>query len=737
MNLSQDILERDLDAFSDPATSSEVQKGSTSFRVEFTREGHKWVLEINRDTGKVRATREDDSPFFFPSLSSLLASASFADLGALRRVQKSLLNDFSTNSLIPPNGFLNASTPLTTDFQLGDISFPEPPDHHTDRRIQIILMDGPAGVGKTSLIRKLVAERARSVGTQKSRPLLLHVSSLGKRLVSLPDLLAYTLQTLRAKITYDQVPVLVRHDLLHIAIDGFDELANAEGYENAWMALRDFLDETMWGGPIILAGRDTFISQQTFHEKLKIFGSPIDLRYLRLTTTPPSQAKSWLMAQHGWQQEDLEKEIANSIFCEGSYALRPYFLSILAPEKGWQRFEQSDAVVRTFLIERFLEREAGKIGTKITLSPEEAVNRLTRLFEEVAMEMSSQEAETIDLGFLELAVQVAFEGVPDVEIFVNRIGSVALLEMSEDQKNHRRFPHTEILNHFLATAIMHHIAQEKFIPSALRRTPLGTDFLRIFQDHIATEEPANIQHFISDLEDLLKQERSFDRLQGNVAAILLATMAETLSKEPRHLKNVDVQNACFSGVAVPCIFQHVTLYRWDIRGADLSNVTFDQCLVHHLIVDQTTHFSQQPPRILQLEVHNMDGTSNPLHNVSEINVWVQQHQDPVELQNPYNLQNVNQEAMELLDRTCRRMRQHHYIKLHREDDEGRKLVNNSLWNRIRAILGDRIRSVGNLGGKGPPAESIHIVEAESLLAERYDPATIGKGGIWDQVANIS
>ena len=57
----------------------------------------------------------------------------------------------------------------------------------------------------------------------------------------LQDLIAFSLQTLRLNVTYDQVPVLARHGLVSIAIDGFDELGDPNGYDLAWGQVNDLI----------------------------------------------------------------------------------------------------------------------------------------------------------------------------------------------------------------------------------------------------------------------------------------------------------------------------------------------------------------------------------------------------------------------------------------------------------------------------------------------------------------
>ena len=112
--------------------------------------------------------------------------------------------------------------------------------------VRVMLIDGPAGIGKTKLIEFLTASRADRFRTT-GRPLVLHVQSRGRVLTFLQDLIAFSLQRLRLEVTFDQLPVLVRHGLVTLAIDGFDELGDPNGYDLAWGQVNEPLAKSVFG----------------------------------------------------------------------------------------------------------------------------------------------------------------------------------------------------------------------------------------------------------------------------------------------------------------------------------------------------------------------------------------------------------------------------------------------------------------------------------------------------------
>ena len=149
-------------------------------------------------------------------------------------------------------------------------------------------------------------------------------------LTFLQDLIAFSLQTLRLRVTYDQLPVLVRHGLVSLAIDGFDELGDPNGYELAWGQVNDLVNEVRGQGTLILAGRETFIGRERLMDSIKTLSAERDvIDVLSLKPPAPGVAKRWLKeSEKGWSDEDLDA--VEELFEPDSYTLRPFFLAQLA-----------------------------------------------------------------------------------------------------------------------------------------------------------------------------------------------------------------------------------------------------------------------------------------------------------------------------------------------------------------------------------------------------------------------
>ena len=73
-------------------------------------------------------------------------------------------------------------------------------------------------------------------------------------------------------MTFDQLPVLVRHGLVTLAIDGFDELGDPNGYDLAWGQVNELVTQIRGKGTLILAGRETFIGRERVSKQITSLG---------------------------------------------------------------------------------------------------------------------------------------------------------------------------------------------------------------------------------------------------------------------------------------------------------------------------------------------------------------------------------------------------------------------------------------------------------------------------------
>lgn len=718
------LLKRDLAPFADPATDIKLTESSKTSRLQLVRNGLSLDYLLLHDDLSLLARHAGDKKII--SVRSLLASPEFADIRNLVATQNRIYRDFDVETLIPPEGELDGRkfalqtfSRLITPSQTRD----------TNQGLRVILLDGPAGVGKTSLIQRLLVQRARAAQDSSTAPPILQIESRGKRLSSLDDVLAQSLQLIRARFTFDQLPSLIRHGLIQLAIDGFDELVDSEGYRDAWFALRDFFETTMYGGPIILAGRDTFFDEQKFAAQIGQSNQASELNHARLSEVSPTSAKKWL-ALRGWSQKELEDSYTDLVLRPGSYTLRPYFLHELAKAGNWSNIESRDLTPRAYLVEQFLDRECRILSEKVEIVHESLKTQLTSIFEEVAVEMADTESDVVDLSFLQMATELAFAeflSTSDVAKLRHKSGSFALLA-SDAREGFRRFPHSEISYHFLSRALLRIISTSEPI-RFLRRGILGSDLLAIFAENFLSSTDTQAGAFVVALERNFGRESTFDRLPDNTASLLLTSLCREVSGRSLSYCDMQASNVFFFGDVSSSRLERIKIQRLDAAEASLVALVFKDCEIVNLHVDETTRFGTTAPMVHQLHLKTPKGAVRSTFDPEEISSWIKAHSANTSTKKAENFV-----ALALLDKVCRVMLRQHMIKDHDTDAHG-KLLRVRYWAEIEQILSEA-DMLNRLHGKnmaGTNAPLVRMKDPFSLLANRSGGAF---GAVWKKVAAI-
>lgn len=365
--------------------------------------------------------------------------------------------------------------------------------------VRIMLIDGPAGIGKTTFIESLARSRAEKflqpMGRTR-RPLILHVQSRGRVLTFLQDLIAFSLQRLRLAVTFDQFPVLVRHGLVTMAIDGFDELGDPNGYDLAWSQVNELIDHVRGAGTLILAGRETFFDRKRVRDKLEKLRRQDGVDDLSLQLPEPAAAKRWLVRHGEWTEDTIEKDVG-ILFERGSYALRPVFLRQLAAPEAVSLIRDSHAQhTLSFLVDLMIRREAGKFGNPVESVMDEEQRRgyVWSFLREVARYLADDQTEALEDRVVAWLAEVAApEGITaeTLGIIKNRAAVMAFLA-NDDLPGYRRFVHSQVFNHVLANVTIDTISNSKDeMPKYIRRNLLGADFLTSFSDLILYHAESN------------------------------------------------------------------------------------------------------------------------------------------------------------------------------------------------------------------------------------------------------
>jgi NACHT domain len=721
MNLLVNALIDELAVFADVGTVPPKQESyGNSTILRFVKNGEPVALRFEED-GSVFERRGGGEEEKHSSYRALLASDGFANLRVWASSQYDFLRQtVDEERLLPFEGVLaakgEAAQPTTLEAVEQHLSSP-PRDEGTN--IRVLLVDGPAGIGKTALIERLAYRRARDYRTT-GRPLVLHVKSRGRILTYLQDLMAFSLQTLRrVPVTFDQVPVLVRHGLVVLAIDGFDELADPNGYDNAWAQVRDLAQQIEGDGALILAGRETFIGRDRLLKAVPRLATPTsNVAILTLQPVKPHTATQWLKRQ-GWNDEQIKTAEDWEFFEEGSYALRPFFLAQLAELAG-PAAEALPSYPLAFLVARMVEREATKFGEQVerSLSLPQRKQFVYDLLGEVARDMAENQTDSIDEESLRWIVELVLgqEIDPDVSaILKNRAAVVAFLQ-NDDRAGRRKFAHTELFNFFLADTTISAVCKQE-IPKFLRRNILGSDFLIIFGMVLASSRVDRVKQFLETSAPLAMSYGSIDRGGRNVGALLFAALPVANATDNFVIRAVDVDDAVITGTAQAALISNVTVNQLDAKEADVSAVRFENCNVAALVAADISRVSSSFPDVAWIELVE-PGSERSIMDEKEIRAWIDRHgRLREEEQSGLPTKVLEHGLYRLLQRVCRVMLRQHWIRSD-GDDYVTKLVADSWWGRLQELLSENglLQVKQNKPASGPPSSFFHIRHAREILA---------------------
>jgi hypothetical protein len=696
-----------------------VTESGGKLTLKMMRDARQLKLIIDSDTGKVQSTSGTGAAKYHASLSSLLASDVIANLARWADAQRDLLRRDSPreSKLIPIAGETHAGIEVRS---LEDIDGLINSQARSGDSTEILLIDGPAGIGKTTLIENIALKRAESYKAN-GQPLILHVKSRGRVLSNLQDLMAFSLQTLRSSITYDQLPILVKHGLIILAIDGFDELADPNGYESAWGQVGELVSMVRGRGTLILSGRDTFISRERLVRDVKaIKGSDVVVG-LTLSGPTPRQAEEWLTRVHQWTSASFSLPAVSSLFEEDSFALRPVFLKILGEFVRPKSIrDKPDGFLTPLLVRLMAEREAKLFGdaARAALGDEGLFNYVIEFMHEVARDMADSQTEALDPSTLLWLSEAALgSGFPnDIASLIANRSSVISFLINDDRPGFKAFMHSHLQSYFLARVAAKAISSGD-IPKFVRRNILGSEFLTVFGDVAAqlhAESAFDVDTFVRESIRVSQKQGQLDRGMRNVAALVLA-VTPLLSKDSKvTLVDYQVDESVIRGTSANCVLEGVVINQLDVRGADIRLITFSRCSVLHLVADESTVLPDSFPSPKLLTVGNV----REYAELPEIDLWIDSHGRSVGLVNETQIVTERlkaHSAYKLLSKACR-FRQYWLRTI--GDEHAARVLDDPLWETVAAALRkyDFIREEDR-PASGRPSTFVHIKHRDRILAE--------------------
>jgi hypothetical protein len=709
-------LASDLSAFADIGTDAPtVEQTVDGYVILLIRLGERSELSINSTTGAISEKFGAGEEIKYINAKALFASERYGNLREWAKKQSAFLHADSAlnadalevlgvlNNALAEVGLSEVDETLVQEQALGST--------------RVLLIDGPAGIGKTHFLATLARRRADNYVLNR-RPLVLHVQSRGRTLSYVVDLIAYSLQRLRLDIMFDQVPVLAKYGLVTLAIDGFDELADPDGYDLAWSQINDLIASLRGSGSIILAGRETFIGRQRVIKDISSLRDGID-EISVLTLQPPTKVKAidWLKKQ-GWSPEQVDA--TEQLFEPSSLALRPFFLSTLADSAIASRISNTSATsILSILVDAMIDREVTKFGEAVEaeLSVDKRKKYLKTLMQEVARDLADNLSVSVSDPTLAFLVDVSLpEGVSDsVRRILKGRSSVIAFLTNDDRPGYRRFFHDKFYEYFLSEVLIDTISKGQ--PSKpVSRNIFGSSYLDTFATVLLFSVTSDTsKEFLSGGLQLLNVYPDIDRTRRNVSALLLASLSIADAISVFSLNSVEIDEARFSGTAAEASLTNAFISQFDCRGGDISRVKFSDCSVITLIADAQTILPEGFP--VPVRVRDISSGGETLSEPDEIATWISQHLEnqperPVGLI-PKGMR--DHPAIKLLGRACR---SRSYWLRRSDDVHALKILDDEWWPVIQKALSDSdLLRVEQRDASGTGSPFIHIRQSGEILAE--------------------
>ncbi|MCY1669958.1 ATP-binding protein [Novosphingobium sp. SL115] len=553
----------------------------------------------------------------------------------------------------------------------------------------LLLIEGPAGVGKTTIVRETALLRAETFDGSTS--LILQIISRGRVLQNIGDLIAFTLQDVRSNLTINQLKSLIRHGLITLAIDGFDELSDPNGFKTAWSGLNSLIEDVRGAATFLLAGRETFVSTEMMLRQLTSFKTEHDrLATLSLNDPQPEDARQWLLDKEGWDYSVLNGEFVEPIFVKGSYALRPFFLDVIAREPEALKDDTPPASdLLSYLVDIMIHREGSKFLAELDPPNREMATALYeefvgRFLEEVARDLAENQSESIAEDALELLATVAAEGLlPDDQIAAVAHRAHTVVFLAKDLRaGHVRFAHEQLLQHFLARETLRSVGDGE-TPRYVRRNLFGREALEVF-GHVARGKAELASQFLREVRAAIAKP-SRDRTNTNLAVLGIAAACATAPDDANLLiQGISVNELYFPFAAPDGITIRDTMISILYAGsADLRHVKFESgTFISTLEINEQTQLPLPMPKYIKPQtLVRREGTTT----------------DPREIQSFFEAYNPadaddglawQPEVAELLGRIERYRTFWLGTNLDDTDALGRRIISHQDWPKVYAALQD-------------------------------------------------
>lgn len=339
-------------------------------------------------------------------------------------------------------------------------------DSYIGTKLSFVTAD--AGHGKSMLLHHFQTQQAKKYIEGRSKFLFWHIDLNGRDLVRLNEAIMFELNELRfGGLYYSSILTLIRHKMIILGIDGFDELLAEMGGEMALSSITHLLEQMDGRGVIIAASRRTFFNSQDYAKRVGLLKSQTcEFNELRICNWEKEQCVKYLET-YTYGQDEYEKLLEVLKDTKHPLLERPYLFTKLvsmsydAGESPASFISNGDSNLDGMdgVIESFVKREVQKWHNydKETGLPYLKLEQHIELLSYIALEMWNDQRNTMSIEMIQIIVSILFEKWKVEENRKPKITEMvkahALLVNVEGKSSMRKFDHDEFRNYFLARAL--------------------------------------------------------------------------------------------------------------------------------------------------------------------------------------------------------------------------------------------------------------------------------------------
>jgi len=473
---------------------------------------------------------------------------------------------------------------------------------------RVVFITADAGHGKTALLKEYQARQAKKFLSGHSTFLFWHVDLQGRQLLRLHEALMGDLGDLRLSgLWMSGIIRLLRHGMLVLAIDGFDELAAEQGRTDALGALATIVQQMQEKGVIVAASRRTFFDTEDYVRRSGLLRSRVssgcEFDQIHLLNWTRKEGIEYLskieVRQNKFNDpQQIYADILHELNQNSSHPMltRPFLLTHLSRGLLIYSITPSDFIKGMAdplegvaeVVKAFIEREVSeKWKERDTGEPYLTINQHMELLASVAQEMWSNQVESLGIDVIETITILMLDYWGTAEDRKRQVLEMVkmhvMLTVPQDgDERSRCFDHPEFTNYFVAYYLADLI--NKSVESN-NSVELGY-FLSIAQlpdgvaRYAATMSARTtdfIVNFVDLMNKLVEKEWKPTFLQTNVGTILPCMINEYCGSD---LLNI-VGNMVFSSL----VFENTTLKNVSISGANFLNVSFVGVKWEHIVLE--------------------------------------------------------------------------------------------------------------------------------------------------------